>query len=104
MTTSDPSSPTTPTALVTGASRGIGKATAVALAEAGFDVAFTARTVHEGEGVDDSDKGGRTVPGSLDTTAALVEAAGRRALPIAMDLMDRDSIVAAADRVYAEWG
>ena len=43
------------TALVTGASRGIGKATAVALAEAGFDVAFTARTVHEGDGLDDSD-------------------------------------------------
>ena len=92
------------TAVVTGASRGIGKASAVALAEAGFDVAFTARTVHEGEGVDDSDKGGRTVPGSLDTTAALVEAAGRRALPIAMDLMDRASIVAAADRVYDAWG
>lgn len=104
MTTSPPPSSTRPTALVTGASRGIGKASAVALAEAGFDVAFTARTVHEGEGVDDSDKGGRTVPGSLDTTAALVEAAGRRALPIAMDLMDRASIEAAADRVYAEWG
>lgn len=93
-----------PTALVTGASRGIGKATAVALAEAGFDVAFTARTVHEGEGIDDSDRGGRAVPGSLDTTAALVETIGRRALPIAMDLMDRASIVAAADRVFDEWG
>jgi len=104
MTTSAPPPSHTRTALVTGASRGIGKATAVALAEAGFDVAFTARTVHEGEGVDDSDKGGRSVPGSLDTTAALVEAAGRRALPIAMDLMDRASIEAAADRVYAEWG
>lgn len=95
---------TTPTALVTGASRGIGKATAVALAEAGFDVAFTARTVHEGEGLDDSDTSGRTVPGSLDTTAALVERAGRRALPIAMDLLDRTSVQAAADRVYDEWG
>ena len=95
---------TTRTALVTGASRGIGKATAVALAEVGFDVAFTARTVHEGDGVDDSDRGGRPVPGSLDTTAALVEATGRRALPVAMDLMDRSSIVAAADRVYDEWG
>src|SRR3954452_5236148 len=92
------------TALVTGASRGIGKATAVALAHAGFDVAFTARTVHEGEGLDDSDKGGRTVPGSLDTTAALVEEAGGRALPIAMDLMERPSVVAAADRVFDAWG
>jgi len=104
---SPPPSPTVPparTALVTGASRGIGKATAVALAEAGFDVAFTARTVHEGEGLDDSDAAGRPVPGSLDTTAALVADAGRRALPIAMDLMDRASVAAAADRVYAEWG
>ena len=36
-------------AFVTGASRGIGKAIAVELAEAGYDVAITARTVHEGE-------------------------------------------------------
>ena len=95
---------TTKTALVTGASRGIGKATAVALARAGFDVAFTARTVHEGEGLDDSDSAGRSVPGSLDTTAALVADAGHRALPVAMDLMDRESVTATADRVYDEWG
>ncbi|MEI8002542.1 MAG: SDR family oxidoreductase [Actinomycetes bacterium] len=95
---------TNPTALVTGASRGIGKATAVALARAGFDVAFTARTVHEGEGLDDSDDAGRRVPGSLDTTASLIEAEGRRALPIAMDLLDRASVVAAGDRVYDAWG
>lgn len=76
----------------------------MALAQAGFAVAFTARTVHEGEGLDDSDNGGRSVPGSLDTTAALVADAGQPALPIAMDLLDRESIVAAANRVYDEWG
>jgi NAD(P)-dependent dehydrogenase (short-subunit alcohol dehydrogenase family) len=92
------------TALVTGASRGIGKATAVALAHEGFDVAITARTVHEGEGFDDSDSARRTVPGSLDTTAALVEDAGARALSVPMDLMDRPSIDAAAERVVGEWG
>ena len=35
-------------AFVTGASRGIGRASAIALAEAGFDVVVTARTLHEG--------------------------------------------------------
>ena len=39
-----------PVALVTGASRGIGRASALALADVGFDVAITARTVWEGEG------------------------------------------------------
>ena len=38
-----------PVAIVTGASRGIGRAGAVALAEAGFDVVVSARTVREGE-------------------------------------------------------
>jgi NAD(P)-dependent dehydrogenase (short-subunit alcohol dehydrogenase family) len=91
-------------ALVTGASRGIGKATAIALAKSGLDVAITARTVHEGEGVDDSDTAGRSVPGSLDTTAALVEAEGRRALKVPMDLLDHASLNAAAERVLSDWG
>lgn len=91
-------------ALVTGASRGIGKATAIALAKSGLDVAVTARTVHEGEGVDDSDTAGRSVPGSLDTTAALIEAEGRRALKIPMDLLDHASLNAAAERVLSDWG
>ena len=91
-------------ALVTGASRGIGKATAVALADVGFDVAITARTVHEGEGIDDSDAAGRSVPGSLDTTAALVEKAGARALGVPMDLLDRPTLTSAIDTVLDEWG
>ena len=37
------------TAFVTGASRGIGKAIATELAAGGYDVAITARTVHEGD-------------------------------------------------------
>ena len=85
-----------PVALVTGASRGIGKATALALADAGFDVAITARTVHEG----DSSEG----PGSLDTTAALVEKAGARVLAARMDLLDRSSLVDGVRRVLDEWG
>src|ERR1700722_10937260 len=93
------------TALVTGASRGIGKATAVALARAGFDVAITARTLHEGDGVDESDTGaGRRVPGSLDATAQEVEACGRRALPIVADLHDPASLTAAVEQVLADFG
>jgi NAD(P)-dependent dehydrogenase (short-subunit alcohol dehydrogenase family) len=91
-------------ALVTGASRGIGKQSAIALARSGLDVVITARTVHEGEGVDDSDGAGRPIPGSLDTTAAEVESAGRRALPVPLDLHDRVTIGAAVQRTLDEWG
>jgi len=92
-------------ALITGASRGIGKAAALALAGAGFDVAITARTRHEGEGRDDSDSGGgRAVPGSLDATAAEVEALGARALPLVADLLDRASLVNAVEETLAQWG
>lgn len=91
-------------AFVTGASRGIGKQSAIALARAGLDVVITARTVHEGDGVDDSDENGRALPGSLDSTAAEIEAAGRRALPVTMDLHDRGTLGAAVVRARTEWG
>ncbi|MHA7971782.1 SDR family NAD(P)-dependent oxidoreductase [Rhizobium sp. CAU 1783] len=58
-------------ALVTGASRGIGQSIAVALAEAGADVAVTARTVE-----------------GLAETRALIEKAGRRAVTLAQDVRD----------------
>lgn len=89
-------------ALVTGASRGIGRATAVALAGAGFDVAVAARTRTEGEGRNESTGG--SLPGSVASTCALVEAAGVRALPVYLDLLDPDSVTAAADAVTAQWG
>jgi len=93
------------TALVTGASRGIGRAAAVALARAGVDVAVTARTRREGEGTDDSDTGGgRPIPGSLETTAAEITAAGRRVMAVVADLHDHDSLVAAVEHVRDEWG
>jgi NAD(P)-dependent dehydrogenase (short-subunit alcohol dehydrogenase family) len=92
-------------ALVTGASRGIGKASALALARHGFDVAVGARTLHEGDGRDDSDRGHqRAIGGSLETTAAEVEALGGRALALRMDLLDRASLVTAVDRVVDDWG
>ena len=91
-------------AFVTGASRGIGKATAITLADAGFDVVITGRTVHEGDGVDDSEGAARPIPGSLETTAQDVETTGRRALPVVMDLHDRSTLDAAVRRALDEWG
>jgi NAD(P)-dependent dehydrogenase (short-subunit alcohol dehydrogenase family) len=95
-------------ALVTGASRGIGKASALALAERGFDVAITARTRREGEHAEPSlasDGADATpLPGSLETTAGLITERGRDALEIPMDLLDRESVEAAARRVIEAWG
>ena len=92
-------------ALVTGASRGIGRATAIALARGGLDVAITARTVHEGDGRDESGNGApRPIAGSLETTAREVEAEGGRALAVRADLLDRASLAAAVDAVLDEWG
>ena len=99
----------TPVAVVTGASRGIGKASALALAEAGFDVAITARTVHEGEGRSEpnsvrGDEPVVTVPGSLESTAAEIERRGRRALSIPMDLLDLAAVEAVPGAVLDAWG
>jgi NAD(P)-dependent dehydrogenase (short-subunit alcohol dehydrogenase family) len=95
-------------ALVTGASRGIGKAIAIHLARAGFDVAVGARTLTEGEEREHSStvakSDTRALPGSLDSTAALVEEVGQRALPVYLDLLDRHSLAAATETVQAQWG
>lgn len=102
------SDPARKIAFVTGASRGIGKAIAIELAHAGYDVAITARTVHEGESREHSSTLKRSdttpLPGSLDSTASQIEAAGRRCLTVPADLLDHPSLVAAADAVLAEWG
>lgn len=95
-------------AFVTGASRGIGKGIALHLARAGYDVAMTARTSVEGEGREHSSTVKRSdtspLPGSLATTAALVEETGQRSLAVPSDLLDRASLGVAVTTVLERWG
>jgi len=74
-------------AVVTGASAGVGRATAVELARAGFDVALVARG-HAG----------------LDAAAAEVRGAGGRALPVVADVADFAEVERAAARAEDELG
>jgi 3-oxoacyl-[acyl-carrier protein] reductase len=68
------------TAVVTGGSRGIGRAIALGLAEAGADVALTYREKRA----------------EADTAVREIEALGRRAAALQMDVADRASVTAAA--------
>jgi NAD(P)-dependent dehydrogenase (short-subunit alcohol dehydrogenase family) len=100
--------PARPIAFVTGASRGIGAACAVALAEQGHDVALAARTLEEGTGVLEGDLQGRRhdapIAGSLEVTRARVESFGARAISVRMDVADRSSVEAAVTSVLDAWG
>jgi 2-deoxy-D-gluconate 3-dehydrogenase len=74
-------------ALVTGASRGIGRAIAETFAAAGADVALLARD-----------------PVTLDEVAARVEESGRRALVLACDVTDAEAVGTAVARALDELG
>ena len=75
-------------AIVTGASRGLGRAIALALASEGAAVAVVGRT----ENVWDE-----RLPGTIGETVAEIAAAGGRALAIRADLLDRDDIARLVD-------
>jgi NAD(P)-dependent dehydrogenase (short-subunit alcohol dehydrogenase family) len=94
--TEDPSMPQpspNPVVLITGASRGIGAAAAIAFARAGWRVAITARTQHEGQALDHQLRrpDGGLMGGSLSSTAAAVREAGAEVFSHPMDLMDPGS-------------
>ena len=74
-------------ALVTGGSRGIGRAIALALADAGADVALTSR------------KGDDAEPIARD-----VRARGRRSMALLLDVRHARSIQVCFERVDREWG
>ena len=90
-------------ALVTGATRGIGRAIAIALGRAGFAVAVTGRTMTEGAGRMES-MGGTPVPGSVASTVEAIRAAGGQAMGARIDLLDRASIDAGVAAVLDRWG
>ena len=75
------------TALITGASRGIGRACATSLAAAGARVALAARNVE-----------------ALEELAETLRAEGRQAFAVALDLSNADSIKEAAARVAKDFG
>jgi NAD(P)-dependent dehydrogenase (short-subunit alcohol dehydrogenase family) len=74
-------------ALVTGAARGLGRAIALALADAGADVAL-----------------GLRVAGTADDLAEEIQGMGRRALPLRMDVTRLDEIGSAVDAAVAGLG
>ena len=78
------------TALVTGAARGIGRSTALALADAGADVALGLRSVEP--------------DGHVADLVSEVEGIGRRALPVAMDVRSLEQIDAAVATVVDAFG
>lgn len=82
-------------AIVTGASRGLGRATAVALAAEGAAVAVVARTEAQWD---------ERLPGTIGETVAAIEAAGGRAVAIRADLLEAGDIPRLVDEARAALG
>ena len=81
-------------AIVTGASRGIGRNMAVALADAGCAVVVAARSTEEKP----------QLPGTIHAVAARIEAAGGRALAVPCDVTSEESIAATVAQTVERFG
>jgi len=81
-------------AFVTGASRGVGKALALRLAAEGCDIVVAAKTVTPDP----------ALPGTIHDTAREVEALGRRALAVQLDVRDDAAIGGAAKQALDRFG
>lgn len=81
-------------ALITGSSRGLGKAMALTFARAGADIVVVARTEEENP----------KLPGTIHQTADEVRALGRRAVAIRTDVLVDEQIEGAVARAVAELG
>ena len=82
------------TLFVTGASRGIGKAIALRAARDGANIVIAAKTVEPHP----------TLPGTIQTAAEEMVAAGGQALPVAVDIRDEAQVEAAVAAAAARFG
>jgi len=82
-------------AVVTGASRGIGRGTALSLGAKGATVYVTGRTLNTGDSLE---------PGSVSETAAAVTAAGGKGIAVACDHSDDAQVKALFEQVEREGG
>ncbi len=87
--------PETTVAIVTGASRGIGRHIALALARDGMDIVCAARSTKDAPS---------KLPGTIEETAEQVEALGGRALAVACDIRDEAQVDAMIARTIDAFG